>query len=108
MREAVKEETPRVTDILGAVGMIEDDGSLPEGHEPGDLTREPWTFPMERDLRLQALARGDEGFCWRSAIPPSAAMATIILSSAKSALAKWMSSSTCPNLVLPSRSVACS
>jgi alpha-D-ribose 1-methylphosphonate 5-triphosphate synthase subunit PhnI len=28
----------------------------------GDLTREPLSFPAERDLRLQALARGDEGF----------------------------------------------
>ncbi|MGO4843215.1 carbon-phosphorus lyase complex subunit PhnI, partial [Rhizobiaceae sp. 2RAB30] len=27
-----------------------------------DLTREPMEFPMTRDLRLQALARGDEGF----------------------------------------------
>ena len=30
--------------------------------EPGDLTREPLTFPADRDVRLQALARGDEGF----------------------------------------------
>ena len=30
--------------------------------EIGDLTREPLEFPMSRDLRLQALARGDEGF----------------------------------------------
>ena len=28
----------------------------------GDLTREPLKFPAERDLRLQNLARGDEGF----------------------------------------------
>ncbi|QYM72228.1 carbon-phosphorus lyase complex subunit PhnI [Pseudochrobactrum sp. Wa41.01b-1] len=60
--ETVREDMPRVTDILGANGMIEPDGEMPEGHVPGDLTREPWTFPMERDLRLQALARGDEGF----------------------------------------------
>ncbi len=60
--EAAHEDMPRVTDILGANGMIEPDGEMPEGHVPGDLTREPWTFPMERDLRLQALARGDEGF----------------------------------------------
>ena len=31
-------------------------------HEVGDLTREPMEFPLDRDLRLQALARGDEGF----------------------------------------------
>ena len=30
--------------------------------EPGDLTRKPMQFPMSRDLRLQALSRGDEGF----------------------------------------------
>ena len=29
---------------------------------PGDLTREPLMFPAERALRLQALARGDEGW----------------------------------------------
>src|SRR5262249_58517661 len=28
----------------------------------GDLTREPLSFPAERDVRLQNLARGDEGF----------------------------------------------
>ncbi|GGD97772.1 carbon-phosphorus lyase complex subunit PhnI [Aureimonas endophytica] len=52
---------PRVTDILGAEGLIEPDGSG-NGEEPGDLTREPLDFPAGRDLRLQALARGDEGF----------------------------------------------
>lgn len=60
------ETIPRVTDILAANGLIEPDSDMPkgqeQGHVPGDLTREPWTFPMERDLRLQALARGDEGF----------------------------------------------
>ncbi|WOC15705.1 carbon-phosphorus lyase complex subunit PhnI [Pseudochrobactrum sp. MP213Fo] len=64
--ETAETVMPRVTDILGASGMIEPDGEMPkgqeQGHVPGDLTREPWTFPMERDLRLQALARGDEGF----------------------------------------------
>ncbi|WP_279358231.1 carbon-phosphorus lyase complex subunit PhnI [Methylobacterium indicum] len=52
---------PRVTDLLGRDGLIEpsapDDGSA-----PGDLTREPLDFPADRALRLQALARGDEGF----------------------------------------------
>jgi alpha-D-ribose 1-methylphosphonate 5-triphosphate synthase subunit PhnI len=51
---------PRVPDILGHEGLIEPDGDA-DG-EPGDLTREPLTFPAERDVRLQALARGDEGF----------------------------------------------
>ncbi|MCW4114027.1 carbon-phosphorus lyase complex subunit PhnI [Aurantimonas sp. MSK8Z-1] len=51
---------PRVTDILGQDGLIEPD--QPDDREPGDLTREPLEFPAGRDLRLQALARGDEGF----------------------------------------------
>ena len=51
---------PRVNDILGHEGLIEGDG--PAAGEPGDLTREPLAFPAARDLRLQALARGDEGF----------------------------------------------
>ena len=52
--------SPRVTDLLGRAGLIEPDGG--DGREPKDLTREPLTFPAPRDLRLQALARGDEGF----------------------------------------------
>ena len=51
---------PRVPDILGHEGLIEPDGD--GDGEPGDLTREPLTFPAARDVRLQALARGDEGF----------------------------------------------
>ncbi len=51
---------PRVHDILGREGLIEPD---PSGDaEPGDLTRRPLAFPTNRDVRLQALARGDEGF----------------------------------------------
>jgi alpha-D-ribose 1-methylphosphonate 5-triphosphate synthase subunit PhnI len=51
---------PRVPDILGHEGLLEADAV--SEREPGDLTREPLTFPAERDIRLQALARGDEGF----------------------------------------------
>jgi len=51
---------PRVPDILGHEGLIEPDDK--GDAEPGDLTREPLTFPASRDVRLQALARGDEGF----------------------------------------------
>jgi alpha-D-ribose 1-methylphosphonate 5-triphosphate synthase subunit PhnI len=51
---------PRVPDILGHEGLIEPDSDA--AREPGDLTREPLTFPAARDVRLQALARGDEGF----------------------------------------------
>jgi alpha-D-ribose 1-methylphosphonate 5-triphosphate synthase subunit PhnI len=51
---------PRVPDILGHEGLIEPDGD--GDAEPADLTRQPLTFPATRDARLQALARGDEGF----------------------------------------------
>jgi alpha-D-ribose 1-methylphosphonate 5-triphosphate synthase subunit PhnI len=59
--EASEASTPRVTDILGRDGLIEP--SPPQDDAPvGDLTREPLGFPAERDLRLQNLARADEGF----------------------------------------------
>ena len=57
--EAAPMEAPRVTDILGQEGLIEPETP---GAAPGDLTREPLAFPAARDIRLQALARGDEGF----------------------------------------------
>ncbi len=56
---------PRVPDILGGEGLIEPDGTddrNPGDRDPGDLTREPLSFPAPRDVRLQALSRGDEGF----------------------------------------------
>jgi len=53
---------PRVTDILGADGLIEPSPQAEEGALIGDLTREPLNFPADRELRLQNLARGDEGF----------------------------------------------
>jgi alpha-D-ribose 1-methylphosphonate 5-triphosphate synthase subunit PhnI len=61
-KEAGDAVTMRVSDILAGEGLIEPDGMLPEDHVPGDITREPLEFPLNRDLRLQALARGDEGF----------------------------------------------
>jgi alpha-D-ribose 1-methylphosphonate 5-triphosphate synthase subunit PhnI len=52
---------PRVTDLLAGDDLIEP--LTPGDDQPvGDLTREPLTFPAGRDLRLQNLARGDEGF----------------------------------------------
>lgn len=53
---------PRVTDILGADGLIEPSPESDPAQPVGDLTREPLSFPADRDLRLQNLARGDEGF----------------------------------------------
>lgn len=49
-----------VAELLTDNGLIE--AAAPETGEIGDLTREPLSFPAGRDLRLQNLARGDEGF----------------------------------------------
>ena len=55
---------PRVNDLMAREGLLET--LLPSADtglgEPGDLTRAPLMFPADRPLRLQALARGDEGW----------------------------------------------
>ncbi|MCV3239628.1 carbon-phosphorus lyase complex subunit PhnI [Mesorhizobium sp. ZC-5] len=61
-REAPSERMARVSEILAHEGLIEADGELPDDHVTGDITREPLEFPLARDIRLQALSRGDEGF----------------------------------------------
>lgn len=53
---------PRVVDLLNHEGLIEPEAPESGDPVPRDLTREPLTFPAERALRLQNLARGDEGF----------------------------------------------
>ncbi len=55
---------PRVLDLVGAEGLIEPSrrGADTVDRPPNDITREPLEFPADRDTRLQALARGDEGF----------------------------------------------
>jgi len=52
---------PPAFGILGREGLVEPDAPAPDS-APFDLTREPLAFPAGRDARLQALARGDEGF----------------------------------------------
>jgi alpha-D-ribose 1-methylphosphonate 5-triphosphate synthase subunit PhnI len=57
------EAAPRVahvTSFLNRDGLIE--AADPSDATPPDLTREPMELPADRALRLQALARGDEGF----------------------------------------------
>jgi alpha-D-ribose 1-methylphosphonate 5-triphosphate synthase subunit PhnI len=61
-RASAAEAMPRVSAILAREGLIEADGNMPDDHVPGDITHEPLEFPMARDIRLQALSRGDEGF----------------------------------------------
>lgn len=51
-----------VTALLGEQGLIEVNAKGDSEAPVGDLTRDPITFPADRDLRLQALARADEGF----------------------------------------------
>ncbi len=64
-------DTPRVLDILARNGLMEhpngvesanDDEDTEQVEEIADLTRDPLSFPADRALRLQNLARGDEGF----------------------------------------------
>ena len=51
---------PHITDFLNKEGLIQAEPVHDE--TPGDLTREPLELPASRAVRLQALARGDEGF----------------------------------------------
>ena len=53
---------PRVIDILDRDGLIEPEEPDSDRRAVGDLTREPLDFPAGRDVRLQSLARADEGF----------------------------------------------
>jgi alpha-D-ribose 1-methylphosphonate 5-triphosphate synthase subunit PhnI len=52
---------PRVGDILEREGMLEP-APAAAASDAQDLTRQPVVFPADRPLRLQNLARGDEGF----------------------------------------------
>lgn len=51
---------PHVTQFLNQEGLIQQEPVADD--TPPDLTREPLELPANRALRLQALARGDEGF----------------------------------------------
>jgi len=52
---------PRINDLLAREGLLETPQPV-NAEAPGDLTRGPLMFPADRALRLQALARGDEGW----------------------------------------------
>lgn len=61
MAEPIEGPVPRVTDLLAAQSLVEQ--SARDGDsDPPDLTRSALRHPAPRSLRLQALARGDEGF----------------------------------------------
>ena len=57
-----QEPMPRVVTLLDKEGLIEQETPSPDAPEPGDLSREPLSFPASRATRLQNLARADEGF----------------------------------------------
>jgi alpha-D-ribose 1-methylphosphonate 5-triphosphate synthase subunit PhnI len=60
--EATAASMPRVTDLLAHDDLIEPSPVSEEGVPVGDLTHDPLSFPVDRDVRLQNLARGDEGY----------------------------------------------
>jgi len=58
---ALPQAMARVADILDGEGLIEPE-TADDAAPVADLTRQPLGFPAGREARLQALARGDEGF----------------------------------------------
>jgi alpha-D-ribose 1-methylphosphonate 5-triphosphate synthase subunit PhnI len=60
--DASLEPMPRVTDLLARDDLVEQSPAANANEPVGDLTQDPLNFPADRDLRLQNLARGDEGF----------------------------------------------
>jgi alpha-D-ribose 1-methylphosphonate 5-triphosphate synthase subunit PhnI len=60
--EASSAGMPRVTDLLAQDDLIESSPPSKPGVPVGDLTHNPLSFPADRDVRLQNLARGDEGY----------------------------------------------
>lgn len=59
---ALDEPLPHVLDVLDREGLMEPNPAAESDDLTTDLTREPLAFPAARPVRLQALARGDEGF----------------------------------------------
>lgn len=57
-------DAPHVTSLLDKDGLIEQNAPVDDGSSDtvGDITRQTLDFPADRDIRLQNLARGDEGF----------------------------------------------
>ena len=57
---AALDPCPRVLGLLAKEGLIKNEAD--DGEAVADITREPLEYPATRAQRLQALARGDEGF----------------------------------------------
>ncbi|SCZ50396.1 alpha-D-ribose 1-methylphosphonate 5-triphosphate synthase subunit PhnI [Epibacterium ulvae] len=57
---AREDDTPHIASMLQAENILQEEPHSDQ--EPKDITRRPMSFPSDRATRLQALARGDEGF----------------------------------------------
>jgi len=62
LSEAPEEDMPRAIDFLIEESLVQEDPPGLENRPLNDLTRQPLELPADRDVRLQSLARGDEGF----------------------------------------------
>ena len=95
---------PRVPDLVGNEGFMEPAEPAADDPTPGDLTREPLQFPAGRDIRLQNLARGDEGFLLGLAYSTQRGLAATTPMPARSAPArcrwKWCPKSWALPLIL--------
>ncbi len=64
--QAGPRDAPHVMQLLDDDGLVErisDTGHADHAKaDVGDITRQPVSYPADRDIRLQNLARGDEGF----------------------------------------------
>ncbi|MCK9914434.1 carbon-phosphorus lyase complex subunit PhnI [Microbacteriaceae bacterium K1510] len=58
----VQHDLPDPLAELHQAGLIEPCPTSDDDDHAADLTRDPASYPARRDVRLQALARGDEGF----------------------------------------------
>ncbi|AJX34660.1 carbon-phosphorus lyase complex subunit PhnI [Burkholderia oklahomensis] len=59
---ATTPQMPGIASLLERDGLIERDAPAPGDPAPADLTREAMQLPADRAIRLQNLARADEGF----------------------------------------------
>ncbi|MBI1338933.1 carbon-phosphorus lyase complex subunit PhnI [bacterium] len=60
--EPIADRLPTISDVFSKEDLLQVDERSDGAEAPFDLTRDPMSFPAGRDQRLQALARGDEGF----------------------------------------------
>lgn len=60
--EAADRPLPRVLSLLAEEGLIQPEPEGTPAAPVGDITRQPVDYPADRDIRLQSLARADEGW----------------------------------------------